>query len=280
MTSFVHVDHPTQHPGVVRAERVADSVKSLAGRLDGTRAIATLLLAAIVAAAAGGRQRGRRHLDRRPPAGGLDRDVDRGLRRPGAAGRARPRAAAALRAGLKAWAAAATPGRPGREALERGADRRPRDGRHQPRHERRRAHATSGATTEGEGAMAALAPSSWLTQALRPAADAAAQGRWMPGPMRMAQKRAQQRRLSGPARHARQRLSTTSSSPGGIDRRRQEKATDRGGFFRWRWSIRPPGASRSPPWSRSVRAAGGTPAAGTARCAAAAPSPRPPCRCW
>ena len=50
MTSFVHVDHPTQHPGIVRAERVAESVKNLAGRLGGTRAIATLLLAAIVAA--------------------------------------------------------------------------------------------------------------------------------------------------------------------------------------------------------------------------------------
>ena len=32
MTSFVHVDHPTQHPGVVRAERVAESVKNLARR--------------------------------------------------------------------------------------------------------------------------------------------------------------------------------------------------------------------------------------------------------
>jgi hypothetical protein len=49
MTSFVHVDHPTQHPGVMRAERVAESVKNLASRLDGTRAIATVLLAAIVA---------------------------------------------------------------------------------------------------------------------------------------------------------------------------------------------------------------------------------------
>ena len=49
MTSFVHVEHPTQHPGVVRVERVAESVKSLASRLDSTRAIATLLLAAIVA---------------------------------------------------------------------------------------------------------------------------------------------------------------------------------------------------------------------------------------
>ena len=51
MTSFVHVDHPTQHPGIVRAERVAESVRSLAGRLDGTRAIATMLLAAVVASA-------------------------------------------------------------------------------------------------------------------------------------------------------------------------------------------------------------------------------------
>jgi hypothetical protein len=50
MTSFVHVDHPTQHPGIVRAERVADSVKHLAQRLDGTRAIAGLLLAALVSA--------------------------------------------------------------------------------------------------------------------------------------------------------------------------------------------------------------------------------------
>ena len=50
MTSFVHVDHPTQHPGIVRAERVAESVKHLSRHLDGTRAVATLLLAAIVAA--------------------------------------------------------------------------------------------------------------------------------------------------------------------------------------------------------------------------------------
>jgi hypothetical protein len=50
MTSFVHVDHPTQHPGIVRAERAAESVKNLASRLGGTRAIATVLLAAIVAA--------------------------------------------------------------------------------------------------------------------------------------------------------------------------------------------------------------------------------------
>ncbi|NPC55280.1 hypothetical protein [Caenimonas soli] len=50
MTSFAHVDYPTQHPGIVRAERVAESVKQLASRLDGTRAVASLLLAAIVSA--------------------------------------------------------------------------------------------------------------------------------------------------------------------------------------------------------------------------------------
>jgi hypothetical protein len=50
MTSFVHVDHPTEHPGIVRAERVADSVKNLASHFDGGRATASLLLAAIVAA--------------------------------------------------------------------------------------------------------------------------------------------------------------------------------------------------------------------------------------
>jgi hypothetical protein len=50
MTSFVHVDHPTEHPGVVRAERVVENVKALAARFDSARATATLLLAAIVAA--------------------------------------------------------------------------------------------------------------------------------------------------------------------------------------------------------------------------------------
>lgn len=50
MTAFAHVDHPTEHPGVVRAERVATSLKNIAGRLDSARANASLLLAAIVAA--------------------------------------------------------------------------------------------------------------------------------------------------------------------------------------------------------------------------------------
>jgi len=50
MTSFAHVDYSTQHPGVVRAERVVGGVKKLAGSVDGNRASATLLLSAIVAA--------------------------------------------------------------------------------------------------------------------------------------------------------------------------------------------------------------------------------------
>jgi hypothetical protein len=50
MTSFANVTYPTQHPGVVRAERLAENVRNLASRFDGTRATATLLLAAIVAA--------------------------------------------------------------------------------------------------------------------------------------------------------------------------------------------------------------------------------------
>lgn len=50
MTSFAHVDYPTQHPGVIRAERVAQSFSALAQRLDGARAAGSFLLAAIVAA--------------------------------------------------------------------------------------------------------------------------------------------------------------------------------------------------------------------------------------
>jgi hypothetical protein len=50
MTAFVHVDHPTEHLGVVRAERFVQGVKNAASRFDGTRAGASLLLGAIVAA--------------------------------------------------------------------------------------------------------------------------------------------------------------------------------------------------------------------------------------
>jgi hypothetical protein len=50
MATFVHVDHPVEHPGVVRAERVIGSIREVARRFDATRAAASLLLAAIVAA--------------------------------------------------------------------------------------------------------------------------------------------------------------------------------------------------------------------------------------
>jgi hypothetical protein len=50
MTNFAHVDYPTQHLGVVRAENAVASVKDMASRFDGTRGAASLLLAAVVSA--------------------------------------------------------------------------------------------------------------------------------------------------------------------------------------------------------------------------------------
>jgi len=50
MTTYAHVNQPTEHPGVVRAERVAKSIQQAARRFDGTRAGASLLLAAVIAA--------------------------------------------------------------------------------------------------------------------------------------------------------------------------------------------------------------------------------------
>ena len=50
MTSFAHVEQPSQHPGVVRAERVVDSVANAMRNFDATRSGASMLLAAIVSA--------------------------------------------------------------------------------------------------------------------------------------------------------------------------------------------------------------------------------------
>ena len=50
MTSFVHVDQPTQHPGVARAEMVASQLRAARGRLNGARGLAAVLLAAVVGA--------------------------------------------------------------------------------------------------------------------------------------------------------------------------------------------------------------------------------------
>ena len=53
MTSFVNVNHPAEHPGVVRFESAVSSVRQLRKGFDGTRGLAGLLLAAIVAARVG-----------------------------------------------------------------------------------------------------------------------------------------------------------------------------------------------------------------------------------
>lgn len=50
MTSFVHVDHPTEHPGVVRAERAAEALQRAATSVFSPRGAASMLLAAIVSA--------------------------------------------------------------------------------------------------------------------------------------------------------------------------------------------------------------------------------------
>lgn len=50
MTSFVHIDYRTEHPGVTRLEQAADAVKSVASRFDAARGAASLLLAAVVSA--------------------------------------------------------------------------------------------------------------------------------------------------------------------------------------------------------------------------------------
>ena len=48
MTSFVHVEQPTTHPGVVRAEAAIQHVRAARHKFDGARGLAALLLAAIV----------------------------------------------------------------------------------------------------------------------------------------------------------------------------------------------------------------------------------------
>lgn len=48
--SFIRVDQPTQHPGVVRAERAVETLTHAVRSLGGARGTASLLLAAIVAA--------------------------------------------------------------------------------------------------------------------------------------------------------------------------------------------------------------------------------------
>lgn len=48
MTSFIHVEKPATHPGIVRAEAAIDRVRAARRGFDGARGLAALLLAAIV----------------------------------------------------------------------------------------------------------------------------------------------------------------------------------------------------------------------------------------
>lgn len=50
MTSFAHVDYPTEHSGVIRAQNAASAIKGIAAGFDSARGAASLLLAAIVSA--------------------------------------------------------------------------------------------------------------------------------------------------------------------------------------------------------------------------------------
>jgi protein-S-isoprenylcysteine O-methyltransferase Ste14 len=50
MTAFVHVEYPTQHPGVVRAERTVKLFQNATQQFEGARGVAAILLAALVAA--------------------------------------------------------------------------------------------------------------------------------------------------------------------------------------------------------------------------------------
>ena len=50
MTSFVHLEYATKHPGVARVESAIESAQHLRQGFSGTRALAKLLLSAIAAA--------------------------------------------------------------------------------------------------------------------------------------------------------------------------------------------------------------------------------------
>jgi hypothetical protein len=50
MTSFVHLEYSSQHPGVTRVESALDSALQIKRNFSSTRSLATLLLSAIAAA--------------------------------------------------------------------------------------------------------------------------------------------------------------------------------------------------------------------------------------
>ncbi|MDB5869611.1 MAG: hypothetical protein JWP96_1943 [Polaromonas sp.] len=50
MTSFIHIEYSTEHPGVSRVESAIDAMRQLGRTFYSTRGLSTLLLASIVAA--------------------------------------------------------------------------------------------------------------------------------------------------------------------------------------------------------------------------------------
>ena len=50
MTNFVHLNYANEHPGVQRAEAIADAAGSFRRSFDSTKGLAAMLLAALVAA--------------------------------------------------------------------------------------------------------------------------------------------------------------------------------------------------------------------------------------
>lgn len=50
MTSFVHLDYSTQHPGVARVESAIEAAQQVRRSFSGTRSLSTLLLSAMAAA--------------------------------------------------------------------------------------------------------------------------------------------------------------------------------------------------------------------------------------
>ncbi len=50
MTSFVHLDYSTQHPGVARVETALDTAQHVRRSFSGSRGLSTLLLSAMAAA--------------------------------------------------------------------------------------------------------------------------------------------------------------------------------------------------------------------------------------
>ncbi len=50
MTSFVNIEYPKDHPGVVRMESAIDSAQHIGRRFSGNRGLTTLLLSAMAAA--------------------------------------------------------------------------------------------------------------------------------------------------------------------------------------------------------------------------------------